>query len=245
MSQKSNVSYITGEKAQEIDKELMGPEQGFSLEQLMENAGISVAHAVVQFLDKDYKEREMPSSNKQILIVCGPGNNGGDGLVAARHLFHFGFKPTVVYAKEASKETYKNLLKQLTNLDVQILREIPDAKKIDSTYALLVDAVFGFSFKGNSLKEPFDRVIGVMKQCNKCPIMAVDVPSGWDVDKGNIHRLGPDNVSALISLTVPKLCAKEFNGIHYLGGRFVPPKLSQKYNITIPHYQGIDTIVKL
>ena len=60
----------------------MGP-LGFSVDQLMELAGLSVACSVFA----EYP----PSSHRRILVIAGPGNNGGDGLVAARHLYHFGY----------------------------------------------------------------------------------------------------------------------------------------------------------
>lgn len=50
----------------------------------------------------------------------------------------------------------------------------------------------------------------------------------------------------LISLTAPKMCAKDFKGrYHYLGGRFVPPALENKYNLNLPKYEGTDCVVKL
>jgi len=63
---------------------------GFSVDQLMELAGLSVSQAVDNFLQQSTR-------SASVLILCGPGNNGGDGLVAARHLFHFGYRPVVVY----------------------------------------------------------------------------------------------------------------------------------------------------
>ena len=60
----------------------MGP-LGFSVDQLMELAGLSVAASLAA---------EYPASKaRRVLVVAGPGNNGGDGLVAARHLHHFGY----------------------------------------------------------------------------------------------------------------------------------------------------------
>ena len=50
-------------------------------------AGLSVAQSV-------YSEYP-PTSHSRVLVIAGPGNNGGDGLVAARHLYHFGYKPEV------------------------------------------------------------------------------------------------------------------------------------------------------
>ena len=71
-----------------LDQKLMGPEYGFGLAQLMELAGLSVAEAIHQFYQLE--------SCKNVLVLCGPGNNGGDGLVAARHLSSFGYSVTAV-----------------------------------------------------------------------------------------------------------------------------------------------------
>ena len=65
----------------------MGP-LGFSVDQLMELAGLSVASAV--------RAEYPPASHARVLVIAGPGNNGGDGLVAARHLHHFGYQTVAV-----------------------------------------------------------------------------------------------------------------------------------------------------
>ena len=75
------------DEAVRIDEELMG-DLGFSVDELMELAGLSVASAIAA--------EHSPRSHPRILIIAGPGNNGGDGLVAARHLYHFGFAPEVM-----------------------------------------------------------------------------------------------------------------------------------------------------
>lgn len=70
----------------------------FSIDQLMELAGLSVSQALWKL---------HPKIGSRILVACGPGNNGGDGLVAARHLSHYGFKPTVYYPKQSKNELYQ------------------------------------------------------------------------------------------------------------------------------------------
>ncbi len=75
------------DEAVRIDEELMG-DLGFSVNELMELAGLSVASAIA--------EEHSPRSHPRVLVIAGPGNNGGDGLVAARHLYHFGFAPEVM-----------------------------------------------------------------------------------------------------------------------------------------------------
>ena len=64
----------------------------------MELAGLSVAEAITKVYDA--------VAFSKILIVAGPGNNGGDGLVTARHLKHFGYQPSIYYPKPSSKPLF-------------------------------------------------------------------------------------------------------------------------------------------
>ncbi|CAN7979797.1 unnamed protein product, partial [Ixodes pacificus] len=74
------LNYVSQEEAIKIDQELFS-EYAYSVDQLMELAGLSVATAVA----KSYPRGPMPKGGT-VLVCCGPGNNGGDGLVCARHL---------------------------------------------------------------------------------------------------------------------------------------------------------------
>lgn len=77
------------------------------------------------------------------------------------------------------------------------------------------------------------------------PPCSVDIPSGWDVEKGKLTECDVEP-ALLISLTAPKLCARQFRGEHhYLGGRFVPPALQRKYELNLPVYPGNELCVKL
>ena len=99
----------------------------------------------------------------------------------------------------------------------------------------MVDAIFGFSFHGTP-RAPFDAVIASLNQTS-LPIVSVDIPSGWDVELGDVQHCGIAHPDMLISLTAPKLCAKQFTGrFHYIGGRFLPPGLARKYDISMPDY---------
>lgn len=218
------MKYLTQDEAQKIDQELFN-EYSFSVDQLMELAGLSVAVA----LTKAYPRGP---SHPNVLVCSGPGNNGGDGLVAARHLKMFGYNPKIYYPKKSEKQLFKNLVTQCEKMDIPFIPELPSSSQINEQYRLVVDAIFGFSFKGNA-RPPFGDALSTLKDVN-VPVCSVDIPSGWHVEDGNPDGIQPD---FLISLTAPKLCAKHFQGtFHFLGGRFVPESLAQKYNLSLPDY---------
>ncbi|XP_072214629.1 LOW QUALITY PROTEIN: NAD(P)H-hydrate epimerase [Excalfactoria chinensis] len=229
--------YIGQEEAQAIDQELF-TEYKFSVEQLMELAGLSCATAIA----KAYPPASFPSSPPPVLVLCGPGNNGGDGLVCARHLKMFGFQPSIHYPKRPNKALFEGLSSQCHKMDIPFLSEFPaEAALIDELYVLVVDAIFGFSFKG-PVREPFGSILSTLLQVT-APIVSIDIPSGWDVERGRADGLRPD---MLISLTAPKKAALHFSGrFHFLGGRFVPPALQEKYGLNLPPYPGTDCVLQL
>jgi len=121
----------------------------------MELAGLSVSQAV-------YKLHPV-SAGARILVACGPGNNGGDGLVAARHLYHYGYKPTMYYPKPTNKDIFERLTKQLKDLDIPFTEDFGKAL-LETDY--IVDSIFGFSFSG-AVRPPFDNVISQLEKVSK------------------------------------------------------------------------------
>jgi NAD(P)H-hydrate epimerase len=235
----TGTGYLNAVDAAALDVELMST-PGFSLEQLMELAGLAVAEAVYQAVPP-------VSTTRKVLLVCGPGNNGGDGLVAARHLYFFGnYDCTVVYPKRSTKQHFVNLVKQCEDVGISMVEQMPPKDEIDS-YDAIVDAIFGFSFKG-APREPFGTILHQLKEAQEADnnqiIISVDVPSGWNVDEGDMANTGfvPD---VLISLTAPKLCTKEFGGRHFIGGRFLPPKVASKYSVRMPPYEGVSQVMEV
>lgn len=233
MSQET-LSYLTQQQAKSIDEELFN-DYKFSVDQLMELAGLSCASAI----GKAYSDTTKFS---HCLVVAGGGNNGGDGLVCARHLKLFGYKPTVVYPKRTDKDLYKNLVRQCEKMRIPVVDRMPTKEeRID----LVVDAIFGFGFSGE-IRSPFDEILRQLKEMERTiPIVSIDVPSGWDVEKGpaNDQCLQPECV---VSLTAPKLGMKAFKGkFHFLGGRFVPDDLREKYQLVVPSYPSTEQVVQL
>ena len=262
------VTLLGQEAAAALDVDLMQEPDGFKLEQLMELAGLSVATAFVEaFPTSD----ETPT---RVVVVCGPGNNGGDGLVAARHLHHFGYPVTVVVPKPGRNPYFRNLEQQCRDLGINVLSDLQAASRKDNDgdrcgtlvqhFDVVIDAMFGFSFKG-APRPPFDDIIAILNRDQALPsssslasssspglrILSVDIPSGWDVEAGDLTGKGlrPD---VLVSLTAPKLCAKQLSSSssartvrHFLGGRFVPPHIRDKYGLVLPKYPGASQCVEL
>ncbi|XWS23949.1 hypothetical protein CRYUN_Cryun28dG0059600 [Craigia yunnanensis] len=212
-----SISYLTQREAAEVDETLMRP-LGFSVDQLMviyvnclELAGLSVATSIAEVCK--------PSEHNRVLAICGPGNNGGDGLVAARHLRHFVYKPFVCYPKRTPKPLYSGLVTQLESLSVTFLLVDELPVDLSKDFDILVDAMFGFSFH--------------------------DIPSGWHVEEGDVGGEGikPDMLGYF---DCSKMCAKKFSGPHhFLGGRFVPQTIAEKYKLQLPQYPGTSMCVRI
>lgn len=231
------MKYLNQEESINIDRNLF-EKYKFSVDQLMELAGqscaVAIAHAYPTLRNSDHK----------ILVCCGPGNNGGDGLVCARHLKHFGYTPEIYYPKRTNNILYTNLLHQCTENDIPLLENdiVDRADKLEQ-FDFIVDALFGFSFKP-PVRETFRPIICILERAT-IPICSIDIPSGWNVETGPPEDGGIEP-EMLVSLTAPKLCAHKFRGkYHYLGGRFVPKKLEMDYNLNLPEYPGTDLIVPL
>ncbi|KAI0312996.1 YjeF N-terminal domain-like protein [Amylostereum chailletii] len=235
-----SLRYLSARTAQQIDEELMSAAGAFSLDQLMELAGLACAQTLATVFDS--------KTHPRVLVCCGPGNQGGDGLVAARHLGMFGYKPTIWMPKPGSKDIYKRLHSQCSNMHIPTL-STTDISLASSTlkdalfsHDVVLDAIFGFSFKP-PVRSPFDVALPLLSQSG-LPIVSVDVPSGWDVEKGNAEGVGL-NPDVLISLTAPKEGVRAFKGRHFLGGRFVPKTLEEKFELNLPLYPGFDQVVEL
>ena len=226
--------------ARALDAELMSPAFGYNLSQLMELAGLSVACAIAA---------TYPAGSR-VLAVCGPGNNGGDGLVAARHLKFFGYEPAVLYPKRPDREPFAGLVTQLETMRVPMLSEFPQNDGDGGfDFDVILDGVFGFSFDSSRpVRAPFDEILNqIVAAAATVPVASIDIPSGWDVERGplsqNNDALHPH---MLISLTAPKQCAQFFAGAHhFVGGRFLPPSLGQKYGIGDFSYVGSEQCVRV
>jgi len=152
---------------------------------LMENAGRNVAEEVLIMLDN-------PQHTKAA-ILCGKGNNGGDGFVIARHLHNHGVATDVLLVarvsdilKDGDAGTNLQILLNMKILVKEIL-DVPGVNNILKEltyYHFVIDALFGTGLSGE-VREPFKTLINGVNKLNK-PIVSVDIPSGLDCDSGEI-----------------------------------------------------------
>lgn len=231
----SELKFLSQHDAIALDTELMSDEIGFTNVQLMELAGLSCADAI---------RAAYPAATRALVLV-GPGNNGGDAMVAARHLFHYGVRCALHVPKPKNEPHLQRLLLQCRVLGLELLTSLPAPELWAEQFDLVVDGLFGFSFDPTGgIRAPFDALIGAVNRAAPLPVVALDIPSGWHVETGNALGVGM-RADVLISLTAPKLCARHFRGRHFLGGRFVPPSLAQKYALNLPPYEQQKTFVEI
>lgn len=174
-SEGCNLSISTREmKALEMNSEYYG----VSRLQLMENAGRSIAEII--------SSRFQPQKTK-VAIFCGLGGNGGDGLVAARHLLNRGFEAEVIIAgkpEEIGDEEAKANWIALQSLKHQVtMHEVYDSSLVPDIEAdVTVDGLLGIGLKG-APRPPIQQLITKINTM-KTFCIAVDVPTGIDSDSG-------------------------------------------------------------
>lgn len=171
METRGGLAYLTAEEMGEADR-LAIETVGISVDSLMENAGTKTAELARRLLGGDV-------AGKRVAVLVGRGNNGGDGLVAARHVHNWGGDVTVVLAE--GRSALKDVpARQLATVEKMGIRTVaPDG---EWRAELLVDALLGYGSKG-SPREPLASLIRAAN-VSKIPILAVDLPSGLDATTG-------------------------------------------------------------
>jgi NAD(P)H-hydrate epimerase len=161
----------------EIDR-LAEKKYGLSAEILMESAGALSAKEILE----RHKENQLSS----VMILCGPGHNGGDGLVVARHLISEGINVEVFCPDMKSStlvEKQKDKLRAL-NKALNSLEKVQKVKKRGENCSVIVDALFGVGLIRN-IEGFYVELIQWMNSSGKS-IIALDTPSGLDVNTGQV-----------------------------------------------------------
>lgn len=177
------MKWVTRAEMRELDRRAI-EEFGIPAVVLMENAGRGVAGEALKL----YRERGLGGP---ILIFCGAGNNGGDGFVVARHLANAGLDVRILLCSDParidrSREAGINLtICERMALDIRNLHTpaLVLAAQADLVAgALVVDAIFGTGLS-QPPREPMATLLRLLDEA-RLPTVAVDVPSGLDVDTG-------------------------------------------------------------
>jgi NAD(P)H-hydrate epimerase len=154
--------------------------RGIATEELMENAGRAVARATASLAGGAYGRRAV--------VVCGKGNNGGDGLVAARYLAKWGMGVTSVLLEDPAtlREPASINYRRLVEGGGRIVRfsEASLSRELDRS-RVAVDAVFGTGFRGVP-EDDFGAAITALN-ASTVPVVAVDIPSGVSGETGTVE----------------------------------------------------------
>jgi len=156
-----------------------GHKMGFLRKFMMENAGAAATKRLV--------EKFVDVKSKNVLVFAGLGNNGGDGLVIARHLAGYGSNVTVFLLGEVDNIRSEecswnwNLLEKMKSIKLLTGGNLEDLNNLE--FEIIIDGILGTGISGE-IREPQASAITYINKSNAFKL-AVDVPSGVDPDTGN------------------------------------------------------------
>ena len=194
-------------------------EYGLTSHILMENAGKSAADILVTHINRPRSVAEL-----EFLILVGPGNNGGDGLVMARHLRKWGGKVSLYHWKE-----------QRLTIDDEDVPENDTQEKLEEKMqraSYVLDALLGTGVS-RPLPESMRTLLGRVRQerekRDKLRVIAIDLPTGMNADTGDVDP-GTIPADVTITLACPKqgfffFPGREFTGTLYVGDIGLPAEL--------------------
>jgi len=204
-----NVKVAFSSEIRLLDQEAI-EKYGLSQEILMENAGSAVARFVSQLAQED----------SSIAVVTGPGNNGGDGLVCARHLASMGINVQVYLIAEPEKlsSLVKKNLERVALADIPVEKltgeDVEDLHALLPSFDIVVDALFG-----TGLSRPLE---GVYREAVEAinnsgsPVVSVDTPSGINSDTGEVMGVAVE-ADFTITFGLPKVGLLLYPGAEYAG----------------------------
>lgn len=177
---------VTSQEMRQLEQAAF--DAGATPAQLMEEAGLAVAQEAWMLLGT--------LEGRRIVVLVGPGNNGGDGIVAARHLFDWGAEVALVLPRSRRDES---LIEDLAPREITVIRGEDDpgferaAAAIEGA-DLVIDALLGIGQKRPiEPSEPIAQLLRILQQAkgrySPPKIVAVDLPTGLDADTGAVDPL--------------------------------------------------------
>jgi NAD(P)H-hydrate epimerase len=223
---------VTAGQMRQIDRECV--KLGKPVSVLMENAGKAVAEAT-----RDYF---VSVKRQNVLCFIGGGNNGGDGLVAARYLNGWGAKVSVyLCADRPAEDANLKLVKEngITCLEAKTDKYLKKLDSLLNSATCVIDALLGTG-KMRPLEGVFKQAlekVNAKKQERKLKIIALDLPSGMDADTGAVDPACP-YADLTVTLAFPKAGLYKFPGAERTGKVIIadigiPPSLADAINIEL------------
>lgn len=221
MEERAGVVFVTADEMRKID-DMTIREFRVDVLMLMENAGRATGMLAMRMLQGTIL-------GKRVACLVGGGNNGGDGMVAARHLANWGADVKVIVGttKDKMKDVPLGQLHILEKMGVPILST--DYALRD--YDLLIDGLIGYGLEGN----PRDRVAMIIEGANSSghPVLALDLPSGMNATTGEAYD-PCIKATATLTLALPKTgflspSTSPYVGDLYLADISIPRKVYQSF----------------
>ncbi|MCY4366356.1 MAG: NAD(P)H-hydrate dehydratase [Chloroflexi bacterium] len=208
----ANLKVVTAAQMTALEQE--SERQGTSTDTLMEKAGLAVA---------EYARQRLGSvAGLRAVILVGPGNNGADGLVVARHLQRWGAEVTACLLTSRPDVDAKLEMAREYGVSILKLSESPDLDSLNQLLGrsqLVIDAILG---TGRSrplqgvVREALLRTAAVRVQGQAPLLLALDLPTGLDADKGSVDDATPI-MDATLALGFPKAGLLAFPGAERVG----------------------------
>jgi NAD(P)H-hydrate epimerase len=228
------VPAVSTAEMRDIDR-IAVEQTGPALLQMMEHAGINLALSAVEMLGPGWRRG-------RVLVLAGPGGNGGGGVCAARHLANRGVEVMVVTSRRPA-EADGALAQQLMALGEAPARLLSFAEAFDVADAdLVIDAVLGYGVAG----APRGPVMGLIRAATAAArVLSLDVPSGIDADTGEGEGFAvvPERT---LTLALPKTGLRPDNaGELWLADLGIPPGVYARAGVVPQPIFGDQTRIRL
>ena len=177
------------ETVRRID-EIAISEYGMSGIVLMENAGRGATERLIKWIWSTLGPDDQAEADRPIRILCGRGNNGGDGYVIGRHLEIFGFRPHLISVAELSQlsgdAAINASIAQAAQIPIDVVHQASEIESLIQAGDTVVDCLLGTGSSG----APRGIFADVIRHANQLTgrRVAIDLPSGLDCDTGKLHQ---------------------------------------------------------
>ena len=189
---------VNREQMYKIEQEAM--KQGITAESMMELAGRGTADWIKCRYGTEYK----------VIVICGHGNNGGDGFVVARYLNQYGYQVKILFLGDMEKMTTETKTNYFRCQNIPITTSAKLTSKIftltDESVYMVIDARFGIGFRG-TMPDDCDFIFHIMNVLKyKFPVkIAIDIPSGINANTGELDEKYTFNADFTLTYGFPKI----------------------------------------